>query len=65
MSLEAIRYKRGELSILDQLLLPTTSQYEPVKNVQDGWRVIREMKVNKLASCKQYLNFLCKNIKVR
>ena len=47
MSLEAIRYKRGELSILDQLKLPISSEYEEVKNVQDAWRVTREMKVNK------------------
>ncbi|XP_028908926.1 methylthioribose-1-phosphate isomerase [Ornithorhynchus anatinus] len=45
MSLEAIRYRRGSLHILDQLLLPQQSHYEPVTSVRQGWEVIRAMKV--------------------
>jgi methylthioribose-1-phosphate isomerase len=44
-TLEAIKYKRGELNILDQLLLPYQTKYEAVKNVQDGHHVIKSMKV--------------------
>ncbi|KAJ3412178.1 hypothetical protein HDV05_001153 [Chytridiales sp. JEL 0842] len=53
-TLEAIKYKRGyghgqrndrSLQILDQLLLPFESVYEDVKGVQDGFDVIKSMKV--------------------
>nr|XP_060623900.1 methylthioribose-1-phosphate isomerase [Anolis sagrei ordinatus] len=45
MSLEAIRYCRGSLQILNQLLLPQQSLYEAVGTVRQGWEVIRSMKV--------------------
>ncbi|XP_028399758.1 methylthioribose-1-phosphate isomerase-like isoform X2 [Dendronephthya gigantea] len=45
MSLEAIRYKPGHLEILNQLLLPHQTIYETVKNTEDGWQAIRQMKV--------------------
>ena len=45
MSLEAIRYSEGKLSILDQLLLPTESKYVDVQNAEDGWKVIKNMQV--------------------
>ncbi|CAH1230209.1 MRI1 [Branchiostoma lanceolatum] len=45
MSLQAIRYKRGELQLLNQLLLPDRTEYEDIKSVRDGWRAIKEMKV--------------------
>ncbi|XP_040846923.1 methylthioribose-1-phosphate isomerase-like [Ochotona curzoniae] len=45
MALEAIRYSRGSLHILDQLLLPGQSRYEAVESVQQAWEVIRAMKV--------------------
>uniref|UniRef100_UPI00358F8F85 methylthioribose-1-phosphate isomerase isoform X1 n=1 Tax=Myxine glutinosa TaxID=7769 RepID=UPI00358F8F85 len=45
MVLEAIHYCRGELSILNQLLLPQSAQYEMVGGVQDAWHAIRDMKV--------------------
>ncbi|XP_053245960.1 methylthioribose-1-phosphate isomerase [Podarcis raffonei] len=45
MSLEAIRYRRGSLQILNQLLLPQQSLYEEIGSVEDGWRAIRAMKV--------------------
>ncbi|KAI8910825.1 hypothetical protein EDD86DRAFT_189526 [Gorgonomyces haynaldii] len=44
-TLEAIKYTRGNLEILDQLLLPYVSQYEAVKNAQEGHHVIKTMKV--------------------
>ncbi|KAF3829377.1 methylthioribose-1-phosphate isomerase isoform X1 [Mirounga leonina] len=45
MSLEAIRYSRGSLEILDQLLLPQHSRYEAVGSVRQAWEAIRAMKV--------------------
>ncbi|XP_027706585.1 methylthioribose-1-phosphate isomerase [Vombatus ursinus] len=45
MSLEAIRYHRGSLHILDQLLLPQQSHYEAVTSVCQAWEAIRTMKV--------------------
>ena len=46
MSLLAIKYKRGHLEILNQLLLPHESVYEEIKGVEDGWQAIRTMKVS-------------------
>lgn len=48
MSLESIRYKRGSLEILDQLLLPIQTCYVKVQGVEDGWRVINKMQVSTL-----------------
>jgi len=45
MGLEAIRYQRGKLQILNQLLLPTQSVYEDIRGVEDGWNAIKLMKV--------------------
>lgn len=45
MALEAIRYSRGSLQILDQLLLPEQSRYEAVESVRQAWEAIRAMKV--------------------
>ncbi|KAJ3097320.1 S-methyl-5-thioribose-1-phosphate isomerase [Phlyctochytrium bullatum] len=44
-TLEAIRYERGSLQILNQLLLPFESVYEDVKGVEDGHAAIKTMKV--------------------
>ncbi|THX89400.1 Methylthioribose-1-phosphate isomerase [Aureobasidium pullulans] len=44
MSLEAIKYKRGQLDILDQLQLPHTEVYDEVKSTQDAWHAIKEMR---------------------
>ena len=44
-TLEAIRYAPGTLSILDQLKLPHTTEYNSVGGVEDGWAAIREMRV--------------------
>uniref|UniRef100_A0A452F9A0 Methylthioribose-1-phosphate isomerase n=1 Tax=Capra hircus TaxID=9925 RepID=A0A452F9A0_CAPHI len=45
MTLEAIRYSRGSLQILDQLLLPQQSRYEAVGSVRQAWEAISAMKV--------------------
>ncbi|PSN42191.1 Methylthioribose-1-phosphate isomerase [Blattella germanica] len=45
MTLKSIKYESGKLEILNQLLLPTQSQYIEVKGVEDGWRAIHKMQV--------------------
>lgn len=45
MTLQAIRYQNGTLSILDQLELPSKTQYVEVTSVKEGWDVIKTMKV--------------------
>uniref|UniRef100_A0A182QR25 Methylthioribose-1-phosphate isomerase n=1 Tax=Anopheles farauti TaxID=69004 RepID=A0A182QR25_9DIPT len=45
MTLEAIKYKVGQLQILDQLLLPAESKYIPIASVKDGWDAIYKMQV--------------------
>ncbi|KAM5170053.1 methylthioribose-1-phosphate isomerase [Mantella aurantiaca] len=45
MSVESVRYSRGSLQVLNQLLLPHTSRYDPVTGVREGAEAIRTMKV--------------------
>jgi 5-methylthioribose kinase len=45
MSLESLRYERGTLDVLDQLLVPHEKKFVPVANVQAAWDVIRSMQV--------------------
>ena len=47
MTLEAIRFDKvtGQLSILNQLLLPEELLYESVSTIEEGWRAIKQMKV--------------------
>ncbi|XP_075433709.1 methylthioribose-1-phosphate isomerase [Ascaphus truei] len=45
MSLESLRYSRGNLLVLNQLLLPHITEYEAVTGVRGGAEAIREMKV--------------------
>ncbi|XP_050456189.1 methylthioribose-1-phosphate isomerase isoform X1 [Cataglyphis hispanica] len=47
MLLEAIKYDKEErkLEILDQTQLPWATHYIEVKNVEDGWNVIKKMQV--------------------
>lgn len=47
MTLQAIKYERGRLDILDQLLLPDTSRYVPIKDTEDGWQAIKKMQVRR------------------
>ena len=44
MALQTIKYKRGDLQILDQLKLPHAEVYEKIKNCQDAWYAIKEMR---------------------
>ncbi|KAK9765445.1 S-methyl-5-thioribose-1-phosphate isomerase [Basidiobolus ranarum] len=44
-TLEAIRYKRGELLVLDQLLLPHETVYIPINGIKEGHSAIKTMQV--------------------
>lgn len=48
MTLQAIKWDKmdGKLEILDQTLLPATTHYIQVKDVEDGWKVIHKMQVS-------------------
>ncbi|KAL1959257.1 hypothetical protein VTO42DRAFT_2444 [Malbranchea cinnamomea] len=43
--LQSIRWIDRKLEVLDQLLLPYVESYIPVRNAEDGWRVIKQMNV--------------------
>lgn len=45
MGLESIKYKKGHLEILDQLLLPLETKYVKITGVEDGWKAINKMQV--------------------
>ena len=45
MVLQAIKYERGKLDILDQLRLPHDEIFIQVKSPQDGWNAIKSMQV--------------------
>ncbi|KAL4912101.1 Methylthioribose-1-phosphate isomerase [Aspergillus aurantiobrunneus] len=45
MVLEAIRYKDGKLSIIDQLQLPFMEHYIEIKTSEGGWQAIKKMQV--------------------
>ena len=44
-TVEAIIYENGKLQILNQLLLPKETVFEEIRNVEDGWHAIKQMKV--------------------
>ena len=44
-TLEAIKYERGKLRILDQVKLPLVSEYLDINNVEDAWNAIKNMNV--------------------
>ncbi|KAH8145553.1 uncharacterized protein LAJ45_10353 [Morchella importuna] len=44
-TLEAIKYKRGDLQILDQLKLPHESIYVVIRDSKDGFQAIKDMVV--------------------
>jgi methylthioribose-1-phosphate isomerase len=44
-ALESLKYKRGELTVIDQLKLPAELEYLPVRTAEDAWQVIRAMQV--------------------
>lgn len=43
--LQAIKYSKGQLEILDQLQLPYVENYIAIQTAEDGWNAIKEMKV--------------------
>lgn len=45
MVLQAIRYSRGSLSILDQLVLPHRETYFPIADCEEAWNAIHSMSV--------------------
>ena len=45
MALEAFKYTRGKLLVLDQIKLPHVHEYVEVKTTEDGWLVINKMQV--------------------
>ena len=45
MVLQAIKYKRGSLQILDQLQLPHKEVYQELDTAESAWRAIKEMRV--------------------
>lgn len=44
MVLQAIRYERGRLKILDQLKLPHAEEYDDVFSSKDAWHAIKDMR---------------------
>jgi len=44
MVLQAIKYTRGQLQILDQLRLPHAEVYDDIKTSTDAWHAIKEMR---------------------
>lgn len=44
MVLQAIRYSRGQLEILDQLKLPHAEEYDHIYSSTDAWHAIKEMR---------------------
>ncbi|KAK4974861.1 S-methyl-5-thioribose-1-phosphate isomerase [Elasticomyces elasticus] len=44
MVLQAIKYKRGSLQILDQLKLPHAEVYDEIRSSKDAWHAIKEMR---------------------
>ncbi|PWY63555.1 putative translation initiation factor [Aspergillus heteromorphus CBS 117.55] len=45
MTLQAIRYSAGNLSIIDQLQLPYVENYIPIRTSDEAWHAIKEMRV--------------------
>lgn len=45
MTLQAIRYVDGDLTIIDQLKLPFVEEYIPIRTAEEGWHAIKEMRV--------------------
>jgi methylthioribose-1-phosphate isomerase len=44
-SLQAIRYSRGKLEVLDQLRLPHEHHYDVISTAEEAFECIRSMKV--------------------
>lgn len=61
MSLEAIKYKRGRLEILDQLLLPTSHEFVKIDDTTAAWNAIKKMQVIDLVvlEARQFTDKVC------
>ncbi len=44
MVLQAIRYEKNSLRILNQLKLPHQEEFDEIRNSEDGWHAIKEMR---------------------
>ena len=44
MVLQAIKYSRGQLEILDQLKLPHAEEYDHIYSSSDAWHAIKDMR---------------------
>ena len=44
MVLQAIKYERGSLQVLDQLRLPHAEVYDEIRSSKDAWHAIKEMR---------------------
>ena len=44
MVLQAIKYTRGSLLVLDQLQLPYTTHFDPITDSISGWHAIKSMR---------------------
>jgi methylthioribose-1-phosphate isomerase len=51
-TLEAIKYQKGTLQIIDQLLLPFKTEYVAIDGVESGFEAIKSMKVCNIYSKK-------------
>lgn len=45
MVLQAIKYQKGQLEVLDQLQLPHKTHYDQVRSSEDAWHSISDMRV--------------------
>ena len=57
-TLQAIRYQRGSLEILDQLKLPDQSVYISIQSVDDAWKAIHTMSIRGKRIEKSFFLFI-------
>ena len=56
-TLDAFRYKSGELLVLDQLKLPSKNEYIKVNSIEEGWNIINKMQVS--SYLQSQIDFKC------
>ena len=56
-TLDAFRYKSGELLVLDQLKLPSKNEYIKVNSIKEGWNIINKMQVS--SYLQSQIDFKC------
>jgi methylthioribose-1-phosphate isomerase len=54
--LQAIKYARGKLEVLDQLKLPHEFHYDDVKTCEEAFDCIKSMRVRGTVLCKSGAN---------